>query len=268
MNTKTKIGLFVAFIALAIDLALYALKPLGDNSFIAADLLTIIFSSAAVAAGIYALKFHDIGSAYSKLLWLMVTGVFFWAIGEMLWGYQEILLNTQNLTISIADIFYLLGYPFFIFGIYSLFLILKDPITSNKKWIVLLVIAAAAVSVGIYGANSAIADPEQSTLGKAVTIGYVILDSFLLFGVIAVLLLFSGGKLTKPWIVILVAFILLIVADLYYTTVVSTYVSEDAFTMLWDAYYVTLAFGFFYYRQTAEGVLKPQLAKAKKKMKS
>ena len=99
------------------------------------------------------------------------------------------------------------------------------------------------------------------------TIGYVILDSLLIFGVIAVLLLFSGGKLTKPWIVILVAFILLIAADLYYTTVVSTYVSEDAFTMLWDAYYVTLAFGFFYYRQTAEGVLEPQLARAKKSIR-
>ena len=269
MNTKTKIGLFIAFIALVIELSLYALKPLGDNFFIIADLLPLTFSIAAVVAGFYALKFHSIGSAYNKLLGLTVAGVVFWAVAELLWGYQEILLQIKNPTPSISDAFWLLGYPLVIFGIYRLFLIMKEQMASNKKLMGLLLIAVAAISVGVYVANSAIADPEQSTLEKAVTIGYVILDLLLIFGVIAILFLFSGGKLIQPWIVILISFIFLTAADLLYTLFASTYASgEDTFAILWDVHYITLAFGFFYYRQTIEGALEPQLAKPKKKTKS
>ena len=99
------------------SVAVYLLKP---GSELALDVLTNFISvgSAAIAfvAAARVSRRGDSIRAPAGWLWLTI-GLGFFMLGEVSWAVQEAVLRIKNPFPSIADIFWLLGYPFLLLGL-------------------------------------------------------------------------------------------------------------------------------------------------------
>jgi len=255
MNTKTKIALIITALVLLIDISLYTFQPLGEDFYIVSDWVIVVYALAATAVGLYAFKLHGIGSIQGKALMFMVIGGFFWVLGEFFWAYQEVVLGIEVPFPSIADVFWFIGYPLFGLGLYHVWRIAKVPVTRSRKYVVALILLILLAMVGVYGAYPTITDAEMSSLEKGATLGYILVDFILVVGAVIIIFSFFGGKLVKPWIVILIALVISTFADIMYAQVASLYESGSFFGILWDIDYILMAFGYFYYRQTMGDIM-------------
>ena len=260
MDKKTTTALIVAVIVLVLDMLLYTFKPLGSNFYIISDSAVIIYALIAVIFGFRTAKEKHITPMHKKALQLIVFGALSWFVGEVLWGFQEIFLNIKNPFPSIADAFWLLGYLLVLAGIYCSYQIAKTQEVKIEKVIALLVFMAAFLVAVVYFIYPKLIDPELTTLGKVISFAYVFLDLMMVFWIMALLYLFYTNIVIQSWVWISISMIFLTIADFLYAGLAESYTSDLFIGMLWDAHYIVLAFGFFYYRQTIE-----ELIKAKKK---
>jgi len=238
---KTIILFIVLFSLFMAAVLMYIFKPLGEGFFIIADLAVASFSFLAFLSGLSAFRFHGHKSMQGRALLFLSLGVLFWFLGESTWAVYEIVLGIEAPTASFADLMWLLGYPFFAAGLYFEWKITRIGKTKSGKIVLLLASAAAASVLGIM--LTAI-DTGMSPLEKYVAISYVIGDTALLIGSTAIIISFIGGKLTRPWIIITASIALSSIADIAYSFLGSEYNTGNMIDLLWDLYYLLLAYGF------------------------
>jgi len=255
MNVKTKVALIITVLIIFADIWLYTTQPLGEDFYIISDWVIVIYSLAAVTVGFYAFRLHGMKSIQGKALFFMIVGGVFWLLGEFFWAYQEVNLGIEIPTPSIADLFWFIGYPLFGMGLYHVWKITRAPVTKSRKYIISMTLVIILMIAGAYGAYPTITDPEMTLLEKGITLGYIVVDFILIVGAVIIILSFWGGKLVRPWLVILLSIIVSTFADIMYAQVASLYESGSFFGILWDIDYILAAFGFFYYRQTMKDVM-------------
>jgi hypothetical protein len=151
-----------------------------------------------------------------------VAGAVCWTIAQMIDIYVEFVLQ-QYPTQTVADIFWIAGYLFYLFGMIILvrnFLSTGLP-AGGKFSYVAIVILLLVVFVVVFNAllGPALNDPQNSLMSKFLLLIYPILD-IILIGVSAVLLRISltlrGGSLAKVWLFLCAAFVLGAIADLVF----------------------------------------------------
>lgn len=256
MNPKTRIALIITIIVLLIDLLLYIFQPLGENLYFITDWTVVVFALAAVITGYYALRLHGTETLHGKALLFLVLGSLFWAFGELFWALLETILKVEPFP-SIADVFWYIGYPLFGIGLYYIWKITRASAAKQRIFIGALAILATLIIVSFYGIFPHLADPGLTKLERAIVLGYVILDFAVIVGEIIIIVSLLGRELIKPWAIILIAGFFTVFADIMFAQIASLYESGSFFGVLWDAGYILMAFGFFYYRQTISGMLKP-----------
>jgi hypothetical protein len=244
---------------------LYIFKPLGEDFYIIGDSIVIIFSLLAFASGFYAYKIHGFKSVQGKALFLLTIGIFFWFLGESTWGFYEIVLGIEAPVASIADVFWLLGYPFFLGGAYFICRLAAIPLAKKKYMLFALIIAGLFCVLWLI--YPTIVNPEISLAEKMSTTGYVIGDFAILIAMIFIVVYLSGSKFLKPWTLIIIGLVLSTIADIYYMNFIDVYASGDWIDILWCADYIITALGLFYYRETAEKIF-ADVGKAVKRQKN
>jgi hypothetical protein len=237
------------------NIFLYLYKPLGENFFIIGDAIVIFLSFLAFISGIYAFKLHGFKSLQGKALLYLSIGIFFWFLGETTWGIYEIFLGIKSPFASLADVFWLIGYPFFLIGLYSLRRLSCSPI-KKAKLLFLILIAIFICSFMLYLAFPNLTSSELSIQEKFSTSGYVIGDMLILVFLTFATTNLLQAKTFKAYSLIIVAIMLMSLADIYYMNFSEVYEVGNLIDLAWNLGYILLALGFLYHRETIKNLLK------------
>jgi hypothetical protein len=177
-------------------------------------------------------------------------------IAESVWAYYRIGVGIENPFPSIADAFWLAGYVPFAYHLFSTARFFGKGIRKSLLGVVIVAVAAYTVFyIDIILQAFELAGPEAS-LSLAIAISYPVADGIILLPALAIVMNSGRGKLTSiPWI--FVAFIVLVAADSFLGLGAVTAATDVTFhiTMLFNAAYLCIAAGLFWYNKMFIGTL-------------
>lgn len=149
-------------------------------------------------------------------MWLCYAiGLLLWFIAETTWAYFTLWLLTPIPYPSLADFFWLSGYPFLIYGLFSV----SWPFRGSASTKNLRIVSALQVILAIFILGFLIPPilSEHDVLTIAVGLAYPLLDVLLLSLAIGALLLFRRGTFWKPMLLIAAAVVLTLVGDVLFS---------------------------------------------------
>ncbi len=214
-----------------------------ETATVFTDLVFVPIPGALVVLSILSVKRHGLKGSHGKA-WISFTVYsVLWFIAEQVWTVLELFYHQKPFP-SIADFFYIVGYPaYFIFAILYIRTVKKS---ITKKIIIVSSLVAVAVLVpNLYMAfeNSSGEDQFATALGAF----YPFADAIVLVPAFIGVLLFLGGKVNFPWFLMLLGIIVEVVADTgfqYYSLDNSIYTGHPVdILFLWS--YVLLTFGVY-----------------------
>jgi hypothetical protein len=198
--------------------------------------------SFAVLALIMIVKTRGIGN-HGKSWILFAVFAISWMTAEMVWSINELILEVDPYP-SLADFFWLLGYPFY-FGFLILYLkpfrkaISKKMIVSSSVISIVFLISAFYVSYDT--------DLELTDFDNILALSYPLLDAIVLVPALIGVTLFLTGKVNFLWTLMCLAIICVIIADIgfYFGTLDDDYYSGHPIEILFHWVYILFAFGIY-----------------------
>ncbi|HOV51399.1 MAG TPA: PAS domain-containing protein, partial [Methanothrix sp.] len=208
------------------------------------DIGSVIIDGLVTLALFYGAKCSYIEGRTVYLAWMMMAlSRLSFTIGDGIWAYTELVLHESPFP-SLADYFYILSYPLFLFGI----LILPSiKFTSSERLKMVLdtgivMISAVLVFWSLIIAPTIQDSADVDVLTLMLSVAYPVMDLILLFAVLELIfkriyrrdqnsLLFLAGGITS-----------LIVADAFFfqQTLEGTYVSGGFLDFVWPVGYVLI----------------------------
>src|SRR3989344_7030245 len=152
MKSKTLLGSFLVAV-----FALTAIVYVFKFSNLAGNVLFLISPFMAVIAAISAVRTYQLSNNHGRIIALLSAGLLCWFIGEFIFFLFQFVWHIDPFP-SIADIFYLAGYPLIFIGLTKEMLIHKVSLRNFNKLFLTLVILLLFVLVlivayfGIYHA--------------------------------------------------------------------------------------------------------------------
>jgi signal transduction histidine kinase len=227
------------FLALAVLAAGgYFLVP----SIAAQDVYYVVFGLATVGAIVGGVRLNR---PRRPLLWyLLAAGQLTFIVGDLVWAVYEVLLHVETPFPSLADVFYLAGYPFTAAG---LLLLVRGRRTPGRDEGNLIDAGIVATGLGLLFWVFLIApygrDPSLSGLERVISMAYPVMDVLVL--AVAVRLVFTRGARTAAYRFLVASFFLYLVADAVYSVMVlaGTYQSGSFVDAGWLLSYALLAVG-------------------------
>lgn len=205
----------------------YFFKPGGESaSTIVGDISTIVISGLSALMLLSATRSFTVWDG-AKLTWLMLLlGAVVFCIAEIIYFYLEVVrkYSADALSPSAADIFYCAAYLFFVAGL-LIFIIqyLKSGLPLGK-WVrylipalIVVILITGAVYVNLL--QVIISDTETEPLAKMIYLYYPVSDMavmFCSFIIIYMTALLGRGRLSMPWRLITLGFLVMAVADIAY----------------------------------------------------
>ena len=189
------------------------------------------------------LRFKKTGNHGKSWLFFLGTAVS-WFLAETSWTVYE-LIYKQNPFPSIADGFYITGYPLmFGFLIYYLKPV-KKAIT--RKMLASAILISMTISIpSIYMAYS----PESnvSLFENILATAYPVLDSIIFVPAILGVSLFFKGEVNLPWSLICIGILCFAIGDIgfQFTTFTNTYYTGNPVDMILIWAYIFFAFGAYH----------------------
>jgi len=201
---------------LLVSLLVLALVVLVANLFgvqsatLIGNLLYVPIASTFVVVTVWVFSRFGLGGTYGKawLFFVIFAGLSFMA--EMIWAFYELVLETDPYP-SIADAFWLAGYPFiFIFMV----LYLKPFRKSISKKIITISLIIPLILVGVTIFVTLEAEKENHFFLFLLTVSYPILDALILVPAIIGVILFLKGEINFLWSLISVGILSVALADI------------------------------------------------------
>src|SRR3989344_1721796 len=96
--------------------AVYAFQLGGPANELLESLIYLIPPTICAVAGLRAAKAYGLGTPHGQALALLTLGLACWLAGELAWTAFDYVLKIDPFP-SVADVFYLLGYPFILIGL-------------------------------------------------------------------------------------------------------------------------------------------------------
>ena len=196
-----------------------------------------------VILSVFSVKRYGITGSHGKAWIFFAIFSAMWFIAEQIWAIMEMFYSQKPFP-SIADLFYVVGYP-----VYFLFTILylqpvKNAIT-KKMIITSLLIAIAILIPNLYMTFENNSDEN----GFAVAVGafYPIADAIVLVPAILGVMLFLGGKVNFLWSLMLLGIICEVVADtgFQYFSLDNSYYTGHPVDILFLWSYILFSFGVY-----------------------
>ena len=191
----------------------------------------------------------------SKLgfIWLtFLIGLFLWFLGEFVWAIYVLGFKIDVPYPSVADVFYVLGYPAFIYGLIMYFMEFRPTLSLKTAKLGLFIAAAVIVlTIGFLYGPTITSSEDPATI--ALDVLYITLDLIILiFSAEAFLLTLGyhsilGGGLWKAWLFLVIGAILDAAADLLfsYLTLLGVYYEGHPSELLYLWAYVAFSLAFY-----------------------
>lgn len=153
---------------------------------------------------------------YEKYLWrFLAIGVGLWAIAELIWAFVEVIIGVEVPYPSLADLFWLLGFPFIYAALIAEF---RDLFfgEKTKMQVVILTIVFITALIG-FAVLQPIMTSDASIDEKLVDFVYVLFD-LVIFALtsITILLIKKPTYIIKPFYFIFLAFLLSSIFDILF----------------------------------------------------
>jgi hypothetical protein len=153
-----------------------------------------------------------------RTIWLLLgLGLGLWALGEAIWAYNELVVQSEELFPGPADIVWVLGYiPLFV-AMYLRYKSLATVPERNRLIALIAIFAALVAVVSYYLLYPILTDPESTPLEIFISVLYPVGDLVVALGAILIFLVLTGGALSRPWMMIAAGFFILSIADMIFT---------------------------------------------------
>lgn len=205
-----------------------------------------------ILSTIYAAHAYGFKSKHGRAFLMIALGMGLILAGNIIFLISVLGKDLAQLP-PFADIVYMLGYVFFIWGFVieiRLYKVDFKAIDLFTKIITLLFIISLG-SIVLYLEVLSFYDSSISLIANISATSYGIFDFFLIILVVFILRLslgFGKGKLFTPWLLILIGIITGMIGDIFYSLFFSQYVQAMwPYTMLnvwWVASYLLVTIGF------------------------
>jgi hypothetical protein len=233
----------------------------------------VLFTSlVAVSGGVYAFMTYGFSGKRAMTILALTVGLSCWFVGEALWNYYEA-LGIMPFP-SIADLFYLVAYPFLFIGLINE---IRSAQIDWKKFsrsllfllgLTTILLSSIVLYFGVFLSYHA----SQPLLNNVIAMGYGIADLLLIIVTMLILVLvweFRGGQLARSWIALFCGFVAMLIADILFAMFTNQYESHvgfyksiiDSFFML---SYVLFAYGLFDFAFSLEDITHKFTSKHKK----
>lgn len=221
-------------------------------------LFSICFSLVPFIGGIMGLflskSWGFLSSAIGRTVLYISSGLFFWGVGSMIFGYYNIFLHISAPYPSLADVSYILSWPLWGIGIINLshatgvkfslrkvkgkLFLFIIPIIMIALSYYLLVIIARAGSISDFSGGIKVFFDLAYPIGDVVILSLAVLIYGLSFS-------YLGGRYKSSIVILILGFILNYVADFVfsYTTTVNTFFVGDFGDLIFALAMFSLTFG-------------------------
>jgi hypothetical protein len=238
----------IAAIAIANAILLAAPSIEEQNKY--GNIIRPIAASASMVLAIIVVCRQGVGGMFGKAFASLAGGVSLWAIAELIWAYNSIVLGIEVPFPSIADVLWLAGY--FPLGLHLFKTSRFYVVGLRKKSTVAVVLGVAAFSSAyIYSlvSSSELSGPDAAS-SLAITIAYPVLDAILIVPAVLSVINSGKGELTSiPWIFI--AWIMTVIADGIFGYTIVTEIAGDVqiWNFVYPASYLTMAAGLYWHNK-------------------
>lgn len=209
--------LIISYVIYIIAYIKQTTEELAEGFFIFTAIFTTLWALVTTIIFFVLMKDFTFQNPSGKVwLWLGL-GIGAFALGELLWTIYTVI--GEDPFPSIADIFYLLGYPLLFFGLIKQVNLNKVEIPIKEKNVILTITLAVTILSFVIMILPIIQsyDAEELTfLELVITVLYPILDIILTPIAFIIFFKFKGGEFGKSWFLISLGFIIMIAADLVY----------------------------------------------------
>src|SRR3990167_3754077 len=213
---KSVLFLIVSLIAITL---VYQLRPFLDDSqfsWISFLAYVIVPGALIVFSIILTSKLYKQKHFQSKAFLLFTIGVSLWFIAEQIWAAYVYVYDADPFP-SIADIFYMATYPFFV----AFLLISLKPIRKSitkKIWLFSSVLSFTFLIPSLLACYNALEEAEGGLdpISKSIALAYPILSSFQLVPAIIGIMFLAKKGVSYSWMLLLFGFLIFVVSDTFY----------------------------------------------------
>jgi len=182
------------------------------------------FSLIPVILAAFSLRVYRGDRWFAQVDSFLFLGFLLWFLGEFTWSFYTLILGVQIPYPSLADAFWLAGYPLVLVGMVAFVSPFKVAMR-RRNLLVASVVSVAALGFVVRGLVLPVLSFSTDIISDVVGLAYPMLDIALLFALIMGLLLFWGGKMARWWYWLIAGAILTAVGDILfsYFTAIGTY---------------------------------------------
>ena len=210
------IFLIVSLVAITL---VYQIMPfLDDLQFLWISFLAYVLvpGTSVALASILTIKLYRQKHFQSKAFLFFTIGVSFWFIAEQIWAAYVYVYDIDPFP-SIADIFYMATYPFFI----AFLLISLKPVRKSitkKIWLFSIVLSFTFLIPSILACYNALEESEGGIdpISKSIALSYPILSSFQLIPAIIGVMFMAKKGASYTWMLLLFGFLIFSISDTFY----------------------------------------------------
>ena len=214
-----------------------------DNRTLVTDLLYVPVPAAMLVLSIIITLRFKMSGKHAKAWIVFAIFAASWFTAEQIWLVYELILNIDPWP-SVADFFYLLGYPLlFVFSILYLYPVRK---AISKK----LIISSSMASISLLIATFILAyqpDSSGNDFEVALAASYPVLDAIVLCPALIGVSLFFRGEVSFLWSLMCIAMILNVIGDAGFLvfSMNDSYYTGHPIDLLYVWAYIFFAFGVY-----------------------
>lgn len=219
----------------------------GEMLVIFSDMLFCMASGVCAVLSFMVLRKRGASGVLGAVHRNIFVGMLLWFLGDAAWALYEIGLRVPVPYPSLADVFYLAGYPALAVGAIGLLWNFKE-LVDRKRVAVSTLLAVSVMSVTIISLLGPLLEESTDLLMAAFDVAYPILDMVVLIPSIFLVLNnpFRGGTLAQSWIWISIGIALTTIADIFFSqgTLAGWYYSGHPVELFYLWGYVSMGLGF------------------------
>ncbi len=246
-------GKTLAFFSLVYVLAIitYWFKPWGVQNDLAQTIVYLLAPVLATGSALFLLAKYGLTGKRSLVFFTLLAGLIFLLAGEVIYVYFDYFLESRPFP-TVADVFYLLSYPFIFLSIFIASRLLRESARS-LSWqsrISLLVLFLLFGGVVAYSDIYLSYSTSESILVNAINLAYGLGDFLIIAGALGLFYLARHARQTAEnylWTGLVVGFGCITAADLLFANFNELYLSGNTIAVnimdsLWMLGYTVIAF--------------------------
>lgn len=187
-----------ALLFLGVYAIFYWFEPFSDIwNVILTDSFLVIASASSAILGTLILRRYDPSDAPRRIWVYFAIGLWFWAVGELIWGYLNV--TQGEVPEGIADLFWISGYIFFAQALFAQYRILAHPNSREVGRLILVMLLILAVLYKLIYDVLTAGVGKLGDFGTAINSFYPVADFLLALVAFWLARYFMGGAFARPW---------------------------------------------------------------------